>query len=41
MNTTPAYQKLVAEFRELSQHAPQGVAAGKRQEYSGVQERSA
>ncbi|KAK3816907.1 MAG: ubiquitin-conjugating enzyme/RWD-like protein [Linnemannia elongata] len=28
MNTTPAYQKLVAEFRELSQHAPQGVAAG-------------
>ncbi|KAF8947860.1 Ubiquitin-conjugating enzyme E2 G2 [Haplosporangium gracile] len=28
MDTSPAYQKLVAEFRELSQHAPQGVAAG-------------
>ncbi|KAF9907130.1 Ubiquitin-conjugating enzyme E2 G2 [Linnemannia zychae] len=28
MDTTPAYQKLVAEFRDLTQHAPQGVAAG-------------
>ncbi|KAF9096719.1 Ubiquitin-conjugating enzyme E2 G2 [Mortierella sp. GBA35] len=28
MDTTPAYQKLVAEFREMSQHAPQGIAAG-------------
>lgn len=40
MDTTQAYQKLVAEYRDLSQHAPEGVAAGKRQEYSRARESS-